>query len=132
MTFPDGRVISQTEEDTTFWKNTTFNGKVTFPDEFLSQIEIKRDGWITDMISYFVENYVLAVNPTFTGTITFDDPRFTGVVSLENENNNIALSTDFLKTTTAADTYTTKDYPTFTNTVTFKHTDNITTYITDI
>ena len=31
MTFPNGKVISQTEEDTTFWKDVTLNGTVTFP-----------------------------------------------------------------------------------------------------
>ena len=30
MTFPDGKIISQTTEDTTFWNNVELNGTVSF------------------------------------------------------------------------------------------------------
>ena len=54
MTFPDGRVISQTEEDTTFWKDVTLNGTVTFPDKSISQAAISYDGWITSTYNSIV------------------------------------------------------------------------------
>jgi hypothetical protein len=40
MTFPDGKVISQQPDDTTFWKDVTLNGTVTFSESSISQSAI--------------------------------------------------------------------------------------------
>jgi hypothetical protein len=40
MTFPDGKLISQTAEDTTFWSDVEFKNTVTFPDEAIHQSAI--------------------------------------------------------------------------------------------
>ena len=83
MTFPDGKVISRTEEDTTFWKDVAFNGTLTFPDESIDQAAISSDGWITNTYNSIVSLYLLSstaantyatkANPTFTGELTFRD-----------------------------------------------------------
>ena len=123
MTFPNGKVISQTEEDTTFWKDVTLNGTVTFPESSISQSAIywaEPGGWFT----LFSEEIVALLNgtfttPTFEGTVTFIDTSTT-------PNTSTTIS-DYLKSSTAASTYLTqtnatstyapKASPTFTGTI---------------
>ena len=55
MTFPDGKVISQTTEDTTFWKDVSFNGTVTFPNGAISQNAIDtsdNQAWLSSLLSF--------------------------------------------------------------------------------
>jgi len=58
MTFPDGKIIRQTAEDTTFWSDVTFKNTVTFPDESINQNSIitgQADGWITGYYLYIIQ-----------------------------------------------------------------------------
>ena len=58
MTFPDGKIISQTADDTTFWSDVTFKNTVTFPDESINQNSIitgQADGWITGYYLYIIQ-----------------------------------------------------------------------------
>jgi hypothetical protein len=127
MTFPDGKIISQTEDDTTFWSDVTFKNTVTFPNEAISQSAIwfsDPDGWFTltlNEIVDLIDNKVEKYNPIFEGTVTFVD---TSVMP-----NTSTTITDYLKSSTAASTYAPKASPTFTGTVTFPDASVITDYL---
>ena len=123
MTFPDGRVISQTEEDTTFWKDVTLNGTVTFPESSISQSAIdwaETGGWFT----LFANEIVDLLNgtfttPTFEGTVTFIDTSTTPNTStnISDYLTSSTAATTYLTQTNATSTYAPKASPTFTGTI---------------
>jgi hypothetical protein len=123
MTFPDGKIISQTEDDTTFWSDVTFKNTVTFPDYSISQDAIDQSsGWINtifvEIVQYVQTLYALKDSPTFTGTVTFP-----------NGSTISETTSSYLTTSTAASTYAPKASPTFTGTVTFPDSSTITDYL---
>ena len=61
MTFPDGKIISQTTEDTTFWNNVELNGTVSFTNTSTT---------ITD---YALHTNGIIDNLSLTGNVSFPD-----------------------------------------------------------
>ena len=93
MTFPNGKVISQTEEDTTFWKDVTFNGTVTFPDTSTITDYLKSATAATTYLttSSAASTYAPKASPTFTGTISLN-----GDVTLASASANTITLNDHL------------------------------------
>ena len=114
MTFPDGKVISQTTEDTTFWKDVTFNGTVTFPDTSTITDYLKSATAATTYLTPDTASSTHApkASPTVTGTVTFPDTS-----TITDYLKSATASCTYLTTLSATSTYAPKVSPTFTGNI---------------